>query len=422
VCGIVTPGVETVLATQTTGDCQTAVCDGSGGTTTIADDLDVPVNANQCATVMCTGGAVSTTNSPHGTTCSQNGGRTCDGSGSCFLTFSVVRIGNGSALSSAAAAVFVEERKLDGTILATTSLPTAAAAPNFPFANSGSASSEGGLSLSGDGRYLMLAGYNATPGTPSVASTGTIAREVARIDAAGGVDTTTQITGAFVGDNFRGATSQDGTGFWIAGGNGMPSTAGIWYVGLGSTGAATQLVISTASPPTQPVNTRILHVFGGQLYGTSNTTLFRNVFTVGSGLPATAPQTATAFAGMPTSSTPSPYSFVLFDRDANVAGYDTLYLADDSSGSGNVKGIQKWTLGSGGTWSKTSTLNLSPTVGFRGLAGIVTGSDVTLIATTDESSPRLVVFVDSGGTVTSTVVTNLIANSVLRGVALSPHL
>jgi hypothetical protein len=415
VCGIVTPGVETVLATQTTGDCQTAVCDGSGGTTTIADDLDVPVNTNQCATVMCTGGAVSTTNSPHGTTCTQNGGRTCDGSGSCFLTFSVVVIGDGSTtLTSAAMPVSVEEHKLDGTLLGTTKLPIAAASGNFPFANSGTAKSEGALSLSGDGRYLSLAGYNATPGTASVGSAGGIPREVARIDAAGAVDTTTQITAAFLGDNFRGATSQDGTGFWISGGNGgTASSAGLWFVNLGSSGTATQLV-------TAPADTRVVHVFGGQLYGTSNITNFKNVFTVGAGLPAVATPTVTALPGMPTSSTPSPYSFVLFDRDATVAGYDTLYVADD--GSGSVKGIQKWTLGGAGTWSRVATFNLATAVGFRGLAGIVTGSSVTLIATTDDSVPRLVVFVETGGTATSTVLPASATNTLYRGVALSPHL
>jgi hypothetical protein len=418
VCGVAKPGVEVALAAQTPGDCQTAVCDGMGGTTTIADDVDAPANTNQCTTVMCTGGAVQTTNSAHGTTCSQNSGRTCDGSGSCLLTFSVVRIGDGSGtLTSAATPVFVEEHKLDGTLVGTAlALPTAAAGGNFPFTNSGSASSEGGLSLSGDGRYLTLAGYNATPGTLTVASSAS-PREVARVDAAGTVNTTTQVTTAFLADNFRGATSQDGTGFWIAGGNGTPSSAGIWYVGLGSTGAATQLVTGN------PVNTRILHVFSGQVYGTSNTTGFRNVFTVGSGLPTTAPQTATALAGMPTTSTPSPYSFVLFDRDVNVAGYDTLYLADNSTGSGNVKGIQKWTLGSsGGTWTKTSTLNLSSAVGFLGLAGVVTGSGVTLIATTDEALPRVVVFVDNGGTPTATTPLTSGTNTAFRGVALSPHL
>ena len=85
VCGLDQPPMGTALVAQTPGDCQTAICDGSGGITSVADDSDTPVNSNQCTTVMCIGGAPSTTNSAQGTTCNQDGGHTCDGQGSCVL-------------------------------------------------------------------------------------------------------------------------------------------------------------------------------------------------------------------------------------------------------------------------------------------------------------------------------------------------
>jgi hypothetical protein len=280
--------------------------------------------------------------------------------------------------------------------------------------------------LSGDGRYLIVAGYNAAVGTPSVASTATIPRIVGRIDAASpaNVNTTTTIsqTTAFTTNNVRGATSQDGTGFWVSGaGTGSPTfNGGVWYVGLGGANPApTQITMAVS---TQPTNTRWLHIFGGQLYGSASNGSFFSVFSVGSGLPTTGGQTATVATGLPTA-TASPFSFVFFDRDSNVDGFDTLYISDD--GNGTFQGIEKWTLpATGGTWTRGLTFNVSPAVDFKGVAGLVTGSNITLIGTTDEgAASRIVTFVDTGsGAPTGTVISTSAAGQIYRGVALSPHL
>ncbi len=119
----------------------------------------------------------------------------------------VARVGTGgsSALSSAAAPVFLAEYSSSGALVKTVALPTAASGSNRPLMMSGSASSEGALTLSPDGRYLAFAGYAAAPGTTSVASTlasGT-PRVVARLGSDGAVDTSTAITDAFSGNNIR---------------------------------------------------------------------------------------------------------------------------------------------------------------------------------------------------------------------------
>jgi hypothetical protein len=422
VCGLTQPDLGTPLApaSQTAGDCQTVVCDGAGGITSLADDTDGPPNTNQCATTMCVGGVPDTTNSAHGTSCTQNNGRTCDGQGSCLLTFSVERVGDGAAaLTSAATAVFVEEHKLDGTLVGTIALPTVVAATgNAALTSSGSASSEGGMSLSGDGRYLVLAGYNAAPTAAGVAGTTSAAtnRIVGRIGANGVVDTTTRINSAYSANNVRGATSQDGTGFWL-GGNGTGTTTnagGTWFVSFGSTGAATQLAATPAL-----TNTRWPQVQGGQLYASASSgATFNNVHTVGTGLPTTGAVTLTVIPGMPANL--SPFGYVFFDRDG-TAGFDTLYVADD--GGATTRGIQKWTLGGGGTWSRVATFQVTTSIGFRGLAGAVTGSSVTLIGSTDEAVPRLFVFVDTGsGTPTGTLIGTSPTNTAYRGIALAPHL
>jgi len=411
---------------QTMGNCQVTVCDGNGGTMNQEDDTDLP-STNDCRTPTCVNGVPMTPAKAHGTSCADNG-RTCDGSGACITSFNVLRL-NGT--SSAGTAIVLEERTLDGTVIGTpTALPTTASGGNLAIVESGSASSEGSLSLSGDGRYLIVAGYNAPVGTLTVASAAGVDRIVARVDAAnpGNVNSTTTISQsvAFTGNNVRSATSQDGTGFWLSGaGSGMVTTppppsfdGGVWWVGLGGS-SPTQITMPVA---TQPSNTRWLHIFGGQLYATAASNGFFSVFAVGAGLPTTGGQTANLIPGLPIM-TASPFSFVFFDRDPMVSGYDTLYISDD--GNVSFQGIEKWTLAQGATnWTRVATFNLSPVVDFKGVAGLVTGNNVTLIGTTDEgTSSRIVVFVDTGtGTPTGSVIATSTTGQIYRGVALSPHL
>src|SRR5664279_705462 len=117
------------------------------------------------------GGIPSVGDRPHGSTCSQTGGRTCDGAGACIVSFSVVRVGDGSAaLTAASAPTFIEERRLpDGALVSSgiIALPVAdaPAAAAHAFTLSGTATADGALSLSANGRYLTLVGYNAPPGT-----------------------------------------------------------------------------------------------------------------------------------------------------------------------------------------------------------------------------------------------------------------
>ena len=94
----------------------------------------------------------------------------------------------------------------------------------------------------------------------------------------------------------------------------------------------------------------------------------------------------------------------------------TLYVADDRAFPGG--GIQKWTF-DGTTWTQVNTFTNGATTGSRGLAGVVTGNNVTLVATTTNS--KLIVYVDDGSaTPVGTVVATAALNTVYRGVAISP--
>lgn len=69
---------------QTPGDCQLSVCDGSGGTESVADDTDVPTEASgACMQPICTEGVPGETPLAEGATCVENGGTVCDGNGNC---------------------------------------------------------------------------------------------------------------------------------------------------------------------------------------------------------------------------------------------------------------------------------------------------------------------------------------------------
>ena len=171
----------------------------------------------------------------------------------------VYRVGTGSGdLVNTGNPVFLDEYDANGILVQSVPLPATdpdGIGPNRALIASGTATSEGGLSLSADGRYLVATGYAST-GTGVASSS--INRVVGRIDAAGTVDTTTFITDA-TGNNIRSATSTDGTEFWIGTAGG-----GVRYVTLGNSTASTSL--GTLN------NTRWVQIFGGQLYGNCSIT------------------------------------------------------------------------------------------------------------------------------------------------------
>ncbi|HMI85398.1 MAG TPA: hypothetical protein VK550_14985 [Polyangiaceae bacterium] len=329
-------------------------------------------------------------------------------------TFRVVRVGDGTTpLSAESVVVLIEERAWDGDIVGRPlALPKSASGDQQPLTLSGSATSEGALSLSSDGRYLTLAGYATSPGRANIANSTGVERVIARIDAASKIDTTTVLGDVFSGGNPRSAASVDGASFWVGG-----SSSGVWYLPLGGS-RPTQIV-------TTPSNVRLVALFGDQLYGCSGAFPLTGVFSIGYGKPTSGAQSVAAFDGMPRSGT-SPYAFALFDRKQGPAGPDTLYLADDRSPEidGNGGGIQKWTW-NGSTWSRVATFTAvgSGTASFRGVAGFASSTGITLVGSTAETSAnRLVVFVDDGspGPV-GLVVATAPSNTIFRGVALSPH-
>ncbi|RZL16216.1 MAG: T9SS type A sorting domain-containing protein [Hymenobacter sp.] len=318
-----------------------------------------------------------------------------------------------TALSSAAAATSLLEFTPTGTLVQTIGLPVADAGTTLALTETGNSTADASLTRSADGRYLILPGYNAAPGTLTLANTtaATTNRLIGRIAADGSINTTTRISDAFsgttsTGANIRGAASVNGSAFYVVGNN-----TGVVYATLGNTGAST--TISTGTP----TNLRTINIVGGNLYVSSASGTTQGVAQVGTGLPTTAGQAIAPLAGFPTTSGPSPYAFFFTDQSTTVPGSDVLYVADDRATDG---GIQKWSL-VGNTWTLNGTIAGGAV---RGLAGSVSGTTVTLLAS---STGSLYAVTDNAGYNAAPSTTALPAaiatagtNYAFRGLAPAP--
>ena len=326
----------------------------------------------------------------------------CSCRGATFTAGNIVveRVGGGGTLSSAATNVFVDEYTTGGTLVQTIALPGTGGSGNTPNAvtESGSASSDGLMTLSTDGQTLLVTGYTNYVGTASVAGlAGNRAVGLVKFD--GTVDARTLVT-TLSGNNIRSASSPDGTNIWVAGASGLP------FVTNFQTSASTTIA---------GTNTIAVEIYGGQLYFSSQSGT-NHVGTVGTGLPVT----AAPFSNLPGAPNwkGNPYQFVLLDLSAGVSGLDTLYVADATVG-----GIVKYSL-SGGSWVSNDTIRVSG----AGLTARAVGNVVTIYETTGAgtSANKLYQFVDTNGWnaglagVTTTLVTTAAAGTGFRGIAFAP--
>jgi hypothetical protein len=312
----------------------------------------------------------------------------------------IYRVGTGSgALSNAATAVFLDEYTAAGTLVQSVAVDTTG---TNRLTASGTATSEGMLTLSSNGSYLSITGYDAATGTSSIANTTatTAPREALVYGTSGTVTTKVTFGTSFSANNIRSAYTSDGTNVYAVGAN-----SGVVY----SDGNTLTTVSSTVT------NLRTISVQGGQLYTSTGSGSTLRVGTVGTGVPTTTGQTAANLPGFVTSG--SPYQFAFADLSSGVAGFDTLYVADDSSG------IQKFSL-VGGTWTLNNTITGASLRGLTLSVNAVTGA-VSLFATGGSSSNTLYSLTDASGynasmTGSLTTLATAGANTTFRGVAFTP--
>ncbi|HWB63707.1 MAG TPA: T9SS type A sorting domain-containing protein [Chitinophagales bacterium] len=328
----------------------------------------------------------------------------------------ILRVGDGStSLSNASQPVFLDEYTPAGVFVQSFAVPTVTNGANHQLVLSGSASSEGSLTLSADGRYLAFAGYDTTTGFTSVASTDGINRTIGRVDSAGNINTTTGfiVGSAYKKNNIRGAVTNDGASFWCSG-TGSSSLGGTFYAPFGS------FTSSPVQVSTDVTNTRVVNIAGGQLYISSASGSYHGMSSVGTGLPTTSGQTTASMAGVlgtDTSSSSSMYGFAFFDLDAGVSGNDVVYACDDRTGS--TGGIIKYSL-VGGNWVYNG--NIPCASGLRGITGSAGCGSVQLFLTAGDS---IFTFTDNTGynqTISGTLsgVAAAATNTVFRGIAFAP--
>ncbi len=298
----------------------------------------------------------------------------------------VLRAGDGSGtLSGTSAPIFAIEYSTSGSATGfSVALPTTTVSGVPPITMSGSATSEGQMTMSAERDRLVIEGYNAVAGTASIAGTSsaTVPRELFAINSAGTYSLGASSTSAYSANNIRSGTAS-GSNFFSAG-----TPSGIQYLN------------SSTALSTAPTNTRVAQIFNGQLYFSASSSPYKGVMTMGTGIPTTSGQTATEIN---TTDAGSAYGFSI-SPDSTI-----MYIADDAAG------LLKYTL-SGGSYAFAYTVNATPV---RGIAVDYSGSSPVIYAT-PATGTTITKITDAGSGSSSSTIATAPTNTVFRAVQFSP--
>lgn len=308
----------------------------------------------------------------------------------------VLQDGTGSStLTSAGTAIFLDEFNTSGGAVTSVAIPSTGA---NALVNSGTATSEGLISLSADGQSIVVAGYNTIAGTASVASssTTTVPRAVATVNFNGNY-TLQSTTTAFSGNNIRSGTTDGSGNFWAAGAN-----SGIFYMGSG-----TPTAVSTNS-----ANNRLVSDIGGNLFFSTGSGTARGIYEI-PGTPTSGLVTPVNIINSSTLGSASPYGFA-FNSSMTIA-----YVADSDAytTSTGFGGVEKWAF-NGTSWAFQYSL---PTVGSgaEGLAVDFSGTDPIIYATSGDGKD-LFDITDTGSGATANLLDAAGSNEAFRGLTFAP--
>jgi hypothetical protein len=308
----------------------------------------------------------------------------------------VLRVGDGAqTLTNSGNTLFLDQFASNGAYVSTMALPDSGASALLI---SGVATSEGYMTLSGDGRWLAVAGYNIGRGvlTKSLSSSASsvVPRVIGTVDGAGNYTLAASTGVAYSGDNIRAGATDGSHNFWGAG-----SADGTFY--FGNTAAA-------GTVQTNVANCRVINVVDGGLYFSTQSGV-TGLYYLGA-LPETTTAATLIFA---TGSSSSPEDFVI-NAETNLA-----YVADDSS----VGGIQRWQY-SGRTWTFAYTLGSGAAgIGARSLTVEFSGANPVIYAVTAEAEAnRLIAITDTGAASAAVTLATCPTNEWLRAVKFAPAL
>ncbi len=282
-------------------------------------------------------------------------------------------------------------------------LPAITLSPTVPY--------EGQISLSQDGRFIAVLGYDKPVGTATAECILAETKKViARVDANGTVDNSTKFTTTTNGA-VRIAVSKDGAAFWAAVNN-------VSYLPLGAS-AAKEVV-------TRFNNTRFAGLFKGQLYTQAG---FANLSATAEPLPTSTTTVKPVIAQTANNN----QSFAFLDADPAVSwnntGYDLLYICDISYGISKYyfdAASNTWMAASvgqgnayypnGGTSGIIATINAAGNPVIYSVSSVSLKGDTKLIATTDKGGRTGAIKPES------TVLAKAGENFIFRGLAFAPAL
>ena len=312
----------------------------------------------------------------------------------------VLRAGDGTqTLANTGNTIFIDEYTTAGVFVQSIAVPDSGA---NALLISGSASSEGALMRSPDGRLLCFGGYVTNrPYTSSLASSAsaTVTRGAGTVDGAGSFALAATTTTQFSANNIRGAATDGANNFWGAGGN-----SGTYYFGFGATAVTIQATNATSTN----TSTRQLSIQNGNLYfSVGSSTTPRGVFGFTN---AGVPTVATGATNLiNTGNSSSPFAFA-FNAANTVA-----YIVDDSAPASNG-GIQKWT-NSGAAWGLAYIVSTNAS---RGLAVDWSGANAVIYTTTATNS--IITVTDTGAGAAATLLVRGTNTIAFRGLAFAPLL
>ena len=308
----------------------------------------------------------------------------------------VVRLGAaGQTLANTGNSVFLEQYTTLGSFVNQVAIPDSGA---NALIMSGSATSEGALSLSPNGQLLAIGGYN-TPRPYASSVSGSTSANVPRVVGTVALDgsfalassTTTYLSA----NNIRGGFTDGQGNYW---GVGAATANGISYFGSG-----TPAIVAG-------VNARVLNAVNGSFYYSTGSGT-RGIYSLAGAFPTSA---ATPTAAILTGSSSSPYDFS-FSPSGLIA-----YIADDTASAAG--GVQRWE-NNGGTWTLAYTLGTGVNnIGARGLSVDWSGANPVIYGTSAESTAnRIFTITDTGAGSLAATLATAGAGTSFRGLEMVPE-
>lgn len=323
----------------------------------------------------------------------------------------VSRLGNGTnTLTSGALPVsIVEINPVTKAVTKTVEIPFSTAGQRLLInGNPNAGSNEGGISLSADGRYIVIGGADVALFD---SDTGPDNKSFARINTLGNTELFT-INGNFFSGFIRATTSIDGSALWFT------TNVGTAYVAWGATG--TSRFTTTGS--------RYINVIGNNLYALSATNP-ATILNFGTPQTDATANNGTALAGTANSTVQSGYGFAMLDIDNAISNSidanDVLYIVDQTVASPGIIKMAYNTVTS--TWEFVGKLTSS--VPFYGLTARKTSQGYVELFTVSNSGQNndLITILDenprtafSAALTTKTTLASAGTNYVFRSVAFSP--